>query len=488
MREASKTIAMSKLTASKLPVLFVDDEPLFLHSASITLRSSGIKQVFTLEDARQVSVLMAEQEPGVVVLDLRMPHLTGDALLEQINTDYPDIPVIILTAIDDLSTAVECMKKGAFDYLVKPVERNRLVAAVKRALEMRALRDEVLSLKKRLLSDSLEHAAVFADIVTQNRVMQAIFRYVEAISVSEQPVLITGETGTGKELIARAVHRLSRPNGEFVAVNVAGLDDTVFTDTLFGHRKGAFTGAEKSRDGLIAAATGGTLFLDEVGDLQETAQVKLLRLIQEHNYYPLGADQPRQTNARIVVATNTDVSQMLSEGRFRKDLFYRLRNHHIHIPPLRDRKDDLPLLLSYFLERSAETLKKSTPKVPSALFNLLAAYHFPGNVRELEAMVHDSVTRHQGGILSLKSFKDVMEYTQTVTDEDIEGFKGNPWPVLFSDRLPTLKEAEQILINEALRRANGNQGVAAEYLGLTRQALNKRLLRSRQGDSSPLLK
>lgn len=477
---------MNKLNAQKLPVLFVDDEPLFLHSASITLRSSGIKQVFTLEDARQVLAQIAERDPGVVVLDLRMPHLSGDVLLEQINTDYPDIPVIILTAIDDLSTAVECMKKGAFDYLVKPVERNRLVAAVKRAMEIRALRDEVLSLKKHLLSDSLEHAAVFAHIITQNRVMQVIFRYVEAIGISEQPVLITGETGTGKELIARAVHRLSRPNGEFVAVNVAGLDDTVFTDTLFGHKKGAFTGAEKARDGLIAAATGGTLFLDEVGDLQETAQVKLLRLIQEHNYYPLGADQPRHTNARIVVATNTDISQLRSEGRFRKDLFYRLRNHHIHIPPLRERKDDLPLLLSYFLEKSANALKKPTPTIPSALFSLLSTYHFPGNVRELEAMVHDGVTRHQSGVLSLKSFKEAMNDPQVATHMDGEDFKGNVWPGLFSDRLPTLKEAEQVLINEALRRADGNQGIAAEFLGLTRQALNKRLLRDRQKDESCL--
>lgn len=477
---------MAKITTSKLPVLFVDDEPLFLHSASITLRSSGIKQVFTVEDARQVLALMAEQEPGVVVLDLRMPYLSGDMLLEQINTDYPDTPVIILTANDDLSTAVECMKKGAFDYLVKPVERNRLVAAVKRALEIRDLRHEVSSLKKRLLSDSLEHAAAFAHIITQNRVMQAIFRYVEAISISEQPVLITGETGTGKELIARAVHRLSRPNGEFVAVNVAGLDDTVFTDTLFGHKKGAFTGAEKSRDGLIAAATGGTLFLDEVGDLQETAQVKLLRLIQEHHYYPLGADQPRHTNARIVVATNTEVSQLLSEGRFRKDLFYRLRNHHIHIPPLRERLDDLPLLLNYFLDKSAKALKKPAPSVPSALLNLLAAYHFPGNVRELEAMVHDSVTRHQSGIVSLKSFKEAMNYTQVAAYDEGENFKSNGWPAFFSDRLPTLREAEQILINEALRRADGNQGMAAKFLGMTRQALNKRLLRSRQKDESYL--
>jgi len=465
--------------SAELPVLLVDDEPPILRSASVSLRASGFRQVLTLDDSRQVLPLLTETELGVLVLDLTMPHLSGQTLLEQIVADYPDIPVIIMTATDDLSTAVDCMKMGAFDYLVKPVERNRLIASVTRALEVRALRNEVLMLKEILLSNELKHPAVFADILTQDPAMHGIFRYMESISVSEQPVLITGETGTGKELIAKAVHSLSKPKAEFVAVDVAGLDDNVFTDTLFGHTKGAFTGAERSREGLIAAAAGGTLFLDEIGDLRETSQVKLLRLLQQRQYYPLGSDQPRTSMARIVVATNRDVAELMKEGRFRKDLFYRLRGHHIHLPPLRNRKQDLSLLVNYFLEKSAETLEKAVPTVPMALYSLLKAYAFPGNIRELEAMAHDAVARHQGHVLSLRSFKEAMGFEATEFDSEDEA-NVSGLEKLFPDQLPTLKAVEQHLIDEALRRADGNQGIAASMVGLTRQALNKRLVRSRQ--------
>lgn len=472
---------MVKAHPAELPVLLVDDEPLLLRSASLTLRSAGIRQVWTLDDSRQVLPLLAEQKPAVLVLDLAMPFLSGQTLLERVAMDYPDLPVIIMTATDDLHTAVDCMKGGAFDYLVKPVEKGRLLASVTHALDVLALRTEVSSLKHYLLNDTLYRQEVFAEIITQNRAMQAIFRYVEAISASSQPVLITGETGTGKELIAQAIHALSNRGGEFVAVNVAGLDDVAFSDTLFGHHKGAFTGAERPREGLIAAAAGGTLFLDEIGDLRESSQVKLLRLLQERTYYPLGADQLRASQARIVVATNADLAQVVGQGKFRKDLLYRLRGHHIRIPPLRERTDDIPLLLNHFLEKAAQALNKPAPTAPLVLYSLLRSYHFPGNVRELEAMIHDAVTRQQGGTLSLRSFREAMgdERALEESDEAPSGAAVANLAKLFPEGLPTLKEAEHYLIEEALRRADRNQGIAANMLGITRQALNKRLVRER---------
>jgi two-component system, NtrC family, nitrogen regulation response regulator GlnG len=396
---------MAQMDVSQLPVLLVDDEPQILRSASVLLRASGVAQVITLEDSRAVMPLLAEQEMGVVVLDLTMPFISGQALLEHITADYPDLPVILLTATNDLETAVQCMQAGAIDYLVKPVENNRLISSVQRALELRGLRTEVLSLKERLLSDTPFHREAFAEIITQSKAMQAIFRYVEAIAPSPQPVLVTGETGTGKEPIARAIYRLRGGHGELIAVDVAGLDDTMFSDTLFGHTRGAFTGADRPRDGLITQATEGTLFLDEIGDLTAASQVKLLRLLQDGSYYPLGADRPRQSRARIVVATNYDVAQRVSEGLFRKDLYYRLRAHHIQIPPLRARREDLPLLVNHFLEKAAQALHKPSPTPPLALYRLLQGYAFPGNVRELEAMLFDAVARHQGDLLSLQSFK-----------------------------------------------------------------------------------
>lgn len=470
--------------AIELPVLLVDDDQQILRSASVALRTAGIKQVVTLQDSRDVLSHIEKDEPAVLVLDLSMPYLSGQTVLEQMAVDYPDIPVIILTATDDLDTAVACMKTGAFDYLVKPLERDRFVTAINRAVEMRALRSELTSLKERLLSSTLKQPEVFAQTITQNRTMQDIFRYVEAISASTQPVLITGETGTGKELIAKAVHTLSRPKAKFVAVDAAGLDDAVFTDTLFGHKRGAFTGAEQARDGLVAAAADGTLFLDEIGDLRESSQVKLLRLLQERKYYPLGADQPKHSNARVVVATNQNIAQLIRDGHFRKDLFYRLRGHHIHIPPLRERKDDLALLFNHFLEKSANALEKPIPTVPTELYSLLKTYPFPGNVRELEAMVHDAVARHQSATLSLRSFKEAMGYDQNMVLQDDLDWDTTSAELekLFEDRLPTLKEAEHYLIEEALRRADGNQGIAASLLGLTRHALNKRLVRQRKSE------
>jgi DNA-binding NtrC family response regulator len=466
---------------SDLPVLLVDDDPQVLHSASIVLRTSGITPVITVEDSRAVMPLLAEQDVGVLVLDLTMPYLSGHDLLVQVAGDYPDITIILLTATNDLETAVQCMQIGAFDYLVKPVEENRLVSSVRRALEHRQLRAEVLSLKDCLLTNTPHQWEAFADIVTQSQAMFAIFRYLEAIAPSPQPVLITGETGTGKELVAQALHRLSTRPGEFVAVNVAGLDDAMFSDTLFGHARGAFTGADQVRDGLVTSTAEGTLFLDEIGDLTVASQVKLLRLLQDGSFYPLGADRPRQSRARIVCATNGDVTQGVSAGTFRKDLYYRLRTHHLHLPPLRTRTGDIPLLVQHVVDKAAQTLGKAAPTVPLALYQLLNTYPFPGNVRELEGLLFDAVARHQGSILSLHSIKEAIGDTLPSMETELPAV---PYPALtacFPERLPTLKEAEdgliEALITEALRRADGNQGVAARLLGISRQALNKRLHR-----------
>ncbi|MGE5239713.1 MAG: sigma-54 interaction domain-containing protein [Chloroflexota bacterium] len=338
-----------------------------------------------------------------------------------------------------------------------------------------ALRLEVSSLRQHLFSDRLAREEAFSSIVTRSKKMRAIFQYVEVIAESPQPVLIVGETGVGKELIARVIHELSGRPGSYVTVNVAGLDDAVFSDTLFGHRKGAYTGADSAREGLIAQASDGTLFLDEIGDLKESSQVKLLRLLQEQTYYPLGSDAPKQSNARILVATNRDLERLMSEGRFRKDLYYRLIAHHVTIPPLRERKEDIPLLLDHFLGKSSYALGKKKPTPPAELITLLTAYDFPGNVRELEALVTDAVARHRSGVLSMDRFREVVgrePHTGDLSGEDV--------PLEISTRFPTLKEAEEFLIREALRRSHGNQRIAASFLGITSQALNKRLRRSDQ--------
>lgn len=466
------------------PVLLVDDESQLLKSASLLLRSDGFRKVFTLDNSLEVMPLLMKQPVGAVVLDLNMPGLSGQELLEQINTDHPDIPVIIMTASNEIDTAVRCMQVGAYDFLTKPVDKERLISSLHRALEIHSLHNEVNQLKQHLLTNKIEHQEAFRNIITQNQAMFAIFRYMEAIAPSQHPVLITGDTGTGKELFARAMHELSERDGEFIADNVAGLDDAVFADTLFGHSKGAFTGADRARQGLIAKAENGILFLDEIGDLTASSQIKLLRLLQEHTYFPIGSDQASRTNARIIVATHCNIDDQVAKGDFRKDLYYRLHAHRIHIPSLNERLDDLPLLVEYFLAKAAGALNKKIPTVPAELISLLRSYSFPGNVRELEAMMHNAVACHQGGVLSLNTFRDSIGATPETSEIAEETASFANIGKLFADRIPTLKEAEQHLIEEALRRADHNQGIAAGMLGLTRQALNKRLVRSKKATGS----
>ncbi len=303
-------------------MLLVDDEEASLRSAGLTLEYAGIDNIIKLQDSRQVIPLLANQEVELILLDLNMPHISGEKNLEVITREFPGIPVIVITGINDLDLAVKCMRMGAADYIVKPVDPDLLVARVKRTVEILELAIENSALRNSFLSTELNNPEAFKGIVTRNPAMYAIFRYVEMVAETNRPVLITGETGVGKELIASCIHDLSGRPGEFVSINAAGLDDTLFTDTLFGHEKGAFTGAEQKRAGLIERARGGTLFLDEIGDLEIPSQIKLLRLLQEGEYYPLGSDTPKKDYTRIVVATLHDLQKLQQEGKFRKDLYY----------------------------------------------------------------------------------------------------------------------------------------------------------------------
>ena len=469
--------------ASTYPVLLVDDEVQFLQSAAITLRVAGF-DVTTCANSKEVLDIVAGRQFGAVVLDVLMPEPSGKMLLPQIAGKSPATQVVMLTAVNDVETAVTCMRQGAFDYLVKPVEKDRLVTTVRRALDMVELRSENVLLKDRLLRNRLEYPEVFENIITRDQRMVAIFQYIEAIAQTRMPVLIQGETGTGKELVARAIHQASGLVGDFISVNIAGLGDALFCDTLFGHERGAFTGAQDKREGLVSKARGGTLFLDEIGDLSTESQIKLLRLIEERSYYPAGSDTQRTTDARFVVATNRDLAKLQKDAVFRADLYFRLDAHKIDLPPLCERREDIPLLVDAFIEEAAQQLKKEPPRVPEPLYALLQKYSFPGNVRELRNMIIDAVSVAKTPTLDEAYFMERLQKNQTVCPEIHKSGEFNKEALSRWSQLPSLKEAEQMLVDEALRRSKGNQTIAAQFLGMTRSALNKRLTRAKNNEGT----
>jgi DNA-binding NtrC family response regulator len=374
--------------------------------------------------------------------------------------------------MNQLETVVHCIRKGAYDYFVKTTDEISLIASVKRAIQMQETRIENTAVRKQLSNEELVRSPAFDHIITEDKGMLATFKDLETVSISSQPVLITGESGVGKELAAKAVHQLSNRKGKLVSLNAAGLDDHVFSDTLFGHRKGAFTGADNSRQGMIERAEGGTLFLDEIGDLDKASQIKLLRLLQDGEYFPLGSDKPEKMTARIVTATHHNLEKRQSKGKFRADLYFRLSTHQLEIPPLRQRKGDIPALLNHFLTEAALELHKKKPNVPKELYILLSNYNFPGNVRELRSLAFEAMSHHGSGILSMQQFAKVLKKT---SNRQIQ--KRNAEKSLFkeNEQLPSIQEISDMLISEALTRAENNQSIAAKLLGISQPALSKRL-------------
>ena len=451
-------------------LLVVDDEMAALNSARRTLRLHGFENVATCNDSREALSCVRDAPPDLVVLDLIMPHVSGETLLVEFKRLFPDLPVIVVTAECELDTAVGCMKLGAADFLVKPVSAERMATTVARALEEHAVRSDYSRLSERFWSDELEQPEAFEQLVTAHSSMLRVFRFLEAVAESSNSVLLMGETGTGKELLAKALHEISRPGAPFVAVNVAGLDDTLFADTLFGHAAGAYTGAESKRGGMIERAANGTLFLDEIGDLSEASQVKLLRLLQEHEYFPLGTDEPKTLRARVVAATHKGPATL------RKDLYYRLRSFVVKVPPLREREGDLPLLVEHFLGLAARELGQAKPTVPTELYSYLGNHDWPGNVRELSAVVFEAVARHEQGIMRVEDFLQNLEVEPPAVIETRES-------LLFPKPLPSLKEVEEAAFEEALKRAQGNQSAAAKMLGVSRPTMGRFVQRRRHVDA-----
>ena len=459
-------------------ILIVDDDVTALTLYETILKSAGYKNIIICNDGAEVELRLQDNDISLVLLDINLPGLNGIEVLEQIAGTRANLPVVMITGDDDLQTVINCMKKGAYDYITKPPARIRLITAVRKALEWRELNSELWTMGRRVLDGAaLKNPKAFSKLVTVSDSMLAIFQYVEAVAGTNRPILIIGESGTGKELLARAIHESSGKQGAMVTVNAAGLDDALFSDTLFGHKKGAFTDAHADRLGLVERATGGTLFLDEIGDLTPASQVKLLRLLQEREYYQLGSDVARSTDARIIAATCVNLGERIENGRFRRDLYFRLMAHQVTLPPLRDKSEDLMPLTKVLLLEAARELGRVIPRLPKELNSLLSSYDFPGNVRELHSLVFDALTRTNGNVLNLAPFRSLVHGKNTLVASSYEVDIDYDRLVEIFDHFPTMKEITDNVITAALEKSGGNQSLASRMLGVNQSTLSRRIAR-----------
>lgn len=464
---------MAELLYPSHPVLIIDDEMPSLLTLEAVLNELGISHIILCDDSREAEKLLAEQTVSVILLDLKMPYISGENLIPVIKQKAPDAPIIIVTASTDVQSAVRCMKQGVYDYLLKNDTDERLRPVIRKALEIYELKQLNRHMEEKLRSPRIEHEDLFSSIITRSIKMLEVFEYIEAICHSPATVLITGETGTGKELVAKSIHTASGRKGEFVAINVAALDEAQFADTLFGHTPGAFTDAKGSRKGLVELAQGGTLFFDEVADISLETQQKLLRLLEEREFRPLGVDRSRISTARIVAATNKNLLQLVKSGAFRHDLFYRLHTHTIRLPPLRERQGDIPLLITHFITEAAKENDLKAPMVSADALELLTNYPYPGNIRELRALLYDCVLACKGKEITA-AYLNKKYIPEQGADRSQASKENLAQEVIFPEVLPSLRQLKQLLFKEAIRRVNGNKTMAAKLLGISRQAIMKR--------------
>ncbi|MBL0940250.1 MAG: sigma-54-dependent Fis family transcriptional regulator [Gemmatimonadaceae bacterium] len=454
--------------APDLPrVLIVDDESGILDSLRILLKTEGFSP-YTAQGGRQGIEKINELQPDIVLTDVRMPDVTGVQVLSAARQSDPDVPVILMTAQATLQSAMQAVNEGAFYYIQKPFRNDELVAILKRAAEHRKLRVENQELKQEIRRRDRNTAG---RPVGRSKSWNEVLRLAETVAPTDSTVLITGESGTGKEVIARYIHELSaRTSNNFMSINCGALPESLLESELFGHVKGSFTGAVKDKTGLFAAADQGTFFLDEIGETTASIQVKLLRVLQQREVIPVGATESVPVNTRVLAATNRDLEEEIKRGSFRADLFYRLNVIAVHLPPLRQRAEDIPLLAEGFLARSA-TLRGEEPKVlAEETLDAMMAYGWPGNVRELENALERAVILSSGDTIRSEALPE------RVTSRRAEPLVSERTPVT-----PTLEAIERAYIQWVLQNEGGNKSRAADMLGIDPSTLYRKL--ARYGDA-----
>ncbi len=438
-------------------ILIIDDEKNIREGLSAALELDGYSVKLAANGAEGLA-LIEKGDIDLVITDLRMPGVSGEEVLAKVRGESPGIPVIVLTGHGSIDTAVDAMRNGAYDFLTKPLSLDRLSLIVKRALAGREL-----EIRHSSLQQELDAKTSFESIIGKSNEMQRIFQMVRKAADSKASVLITGESGTGKELIANALHNLSpRKNNPFIKVHCAALSETLLESELFGHEKGAFTGAASRKRGRFELANTGTIFLDEIGEINQNVQIKILRVLQDKRFERVGGEETLEVDVRVIAATNRNLEEEITQGRFREDLFYRLNVVHIQVPPLRDRKDDIPLMLNAFLDEFNRENNKSITGFDSRSRSALYKYDWPGNIRQLRNCVESAVVMCSGNEITLE------DLPPTVRGAAESNVIQVPMGV-------TMAEAEKIIIQQNLASNQGNKTKTADILGIGRKTLHRKL-------------
>lgn len=441
----------------KYTILVIDDEKNIREGLSIALEDEGYN-VLLAEDGKKGLNMALYEDVDLIITDLRMPYVSGEQILKKVVTEMPSIPVIVLTGHGTVELAVEAMRVGAYDFLTKPLELDRLFRLVRRALERRQL-----TLQKKELEERLENSYSLSSIIGKSPAIRKLLNEIKKAASAKATVLITGESGVGKELVASAIHFLSeRKNEAFIKVHCAALAETLLESELFGHEKGAFTGAIEGKKGRFELANKGSIFLDEIGEINQNIQVKLLRVLQEREIERVGSEKSINLDVRVIAATNRDLEKEMKEGRFREDLYYRLNVVHLEVPALRERREDIPLLLDFFLKEFEKENKKKIVGIEPKARRAIYSYSWPGNIRELRNCVESAIVMSEDDMLH---FDDL---PAKVRAGESEGFIHIPYG-------SNMANAEKQIIYETLKREENNKKRVADILGIGRRTLYRKM-------------